>query len=146
MGKFLEAVFAIVTAAGQQERLKQRGAHFTLHVENGGYLPLTIEAWDSPVAGEGRRISVAHYRHIGGDLVADPEVEIRDDGFPIELTQIEWFTPVVAYYDERGAMYFYQNAMRDVRHFLDTVWGPNLVAQGFVRAAQRLAVETVVAA
>lgn len=145
MGKFLEAVFAIVTAAGQLDRLKQRGAHFTLRIENGGYLPLTIEAWDSPVEGEVRRISVAHYRRIGGDLVADPEVEIRDDGFPIELTQIEWFTPVVVYYDEHGTMWFYQRALRDVRHFLDTIWGPNLLAQGFAQAAQRASETAVVA-
>lgn len=145
MGKFLEAVLAIVTAAGQLERLKQRGAHFTLHIENGDYMPLVIEVWDSPITGEGRRISVAHYRNVEGDLVGDPEVEIRDDGFPIELTQLDWYTPVVAYYDERGTQWFYNRALRDVRHFLDTTWGPNLLAQGFVQAARQMSETAVVA-
>lgn len=60
-------------------------------------MPLVIEAWDSPIAGEGRRISIAHYFESAGDLVPDPEVEIRDDGWPIELSQSMGYTQVTVY-------------------------------------------------
>jgi len=36
------------------------------------FVPLVIEAWDSPIPGESRRISVAHCLEQGGDLVPDP--------------------------------------------------------------------------
>ena len=138
MNEFLETIFAIVTAASQLDRLKQRGPHFSLTIENGGFMPLIIEAWDSPIAGEGRRISVAHYFESEGDLVPDPEVEIRDDGWPIELSQSMGYTQVTVYNDD-GSMLFAPQSKRAVLHFLDHTWAPNLRTQRFVEAAQKLA-------
>ena len=138
MNEFLETIFAIVTAASQLDRLKQRGPHFSLTIENGGFMPLIIEAWDSPIAGEGRRISVAHYFESEGDLVPEPEVEIRDDGWPIELSQSMGYTQVTVYNDD-GSMLFAPQSKRAVLHFLDHTWAPNLRAQRFVEAAQKLA-------
>lgn len=138
MNEFLETIREIVTAANQLDRLKQRGPHFHLRVENGGFMPLIIEAWDSPITGEGRRISVAHYFESEGDLVPDPEVEIRDDGWPIELSQSMGYTQVTVY-NADGSMLFAPQAKRDVLHFLDHTWAPNLRAQRFIEAAHQLA-------
>jgi len=135
---FLDIVKEIVAAAGQTARLAQRGPHFTLKIENPPYVPLTIEAWDSPIAGENRRISVAHYFEQDGDLVPDPEVEIRDDGWPIELSQVAGFT-LITVYREDGQMPFAPQSKREVMHFLNETWAPNLRAQRFIEAAQKLA-------
>jgi len=145
MNEFLETILEIVTAAGQLDRLKQRGPHFQLRVENGGFMPLIIEAWDSPIVGEGRRISVAHYFESEGDLVPDPEVEIRDDGWPIELSQSMGYTQVTVY-NADGSMLFAPQAKRDVLHFLDHTWAPNLRAQRFIEAAHQLAEQWAVTA
>jgi hypothetical protein len=137
--KFLDVIQEIVEAAGQTVRLTQRGERFRLHVENSPFMPLTIEAWDSPIGDEGRRISVAHYFEQEGDLVPDPEVEIRDDGWPIELSQRDFYTQVTLYQSD-GAMLFAPQSKRDVLAFLNGTWAPNLRAQRFSEAAQKLAV------
>jgi hypothetical protein len=140
--EFLQVIQEIVAAAGQTERLTQRGPHFTLRLENPPYMPLTIEAWDSPIPGEGRRISVAHYFEQEGDLVPDPEVEITDTGWPIELSQRGYYTQV-SYYDEASRMWFYPDSKREVLAFLNRTWAPNLRAQRFVEAARKLTASTV---
>jgi hypothetical protein len=135
---FLDIVKEIVAAAGQTAQLAQRGPHFTLKIENPPYVPLTIEAWDSPIAGENRRISVAHYFEQDGDLVPDPEVEMTDTGWPIELSQVAGFT-LITVYREDGQMLFAPQSKREVMHFLNETWAPNLRAQRFIEAAQKLA-------
>ena len=105
MNEFLETIFEIVKAAQQWDRFTQRGQHFHLKIENEPYMPLVIEAWDSPIPGEGRRISVAHYFESNGDLVPDPEVDIRDDGWPIELSQVLGYTQVTVYRED-GTLLF----------------------------------------
>ncbi len=136
--EFLKVIQEIVAAAGQTERLTQRGLHFTLRLENPPFMPLTIEVWDSPIPGEGRRISVAHYFELAGDLVPDPEVEIRDDGWPIELSQRNFYTQV-SWYDSTDRMLFCLQAKREVLDFLNHIWAPNLRAQRFIDAARKLA-------
>jgi hypothetical protein len=136
--EFLKVIQEIVAAAGQAEQLTQRGRHFRLRVENEPYMPLTIEVWDSPILGEGRRISVAHYFEQEGDLVPDPEVEIRDDGWPIELSQRDFYTQV-SLYEHDGRMLFIPRARREVLAFLNNTWAPNLRAQRFIEAARILA-------
>ena len=61
MTQFIETIVEIVKAAGQYDRFSQRGPHFSLKIENPPYMPLVIEAWDSSILGEQRRMSVAHY-------------------------------------------------------------------------------------
>ncbi len=136
--EFLKVIQEIVAAAGQAEQLTQRGPHFTLRLENPPYVPLTIEAWDSPIPGEGRRISVAHYFEQEGDLVPDPEVEIRDNGWPIELSQRSFYTQV-SWYDSTDRMMFFLQAKREALDFLNHTWAPNLRAQRFIDAARKLA-------
>ncbi len=152
--EFLDVIQEIVEAAGQTERLMQRGERFRLRIENSPFMPLTIEAWDSPIHAEGRRISVAHYFEQEGDLVPDPEVEIRDDGWPIELSQRDFYTQVTLYQPD-GTMLFAPQSKRDVLAFLNGTWAPNLPmsnapverwwaawrrAQRFSEAARNLAV------
>jgi hypothetical protein len=137
--KFLDVIQEIVEAAGQTARLTQRGERFRLRVENSPFMPLTIEAWDSPIANEGQRISVAHYFEQEGDLVPDPEVEIRDDGWPIELSQRDFYTQVTLYQPD-GTMLFAPQSKRDVLSFLNGTWAPNLRVQRFSEAARKLAV------
>ena len=145
MPQFLATIVEIVKAAGLFEEFTRRGRHFHVVIENGSYQPLVIEAWDSPIAGEGRRISVAHYFEQEGDLVPDPEVEIRDDGWPIELSQVWGYTQVTVY-QEDGTLLFAAESKRDVLHFLDDTWAPNLRAQRFIEAARKLAQPAEVAA
>ena len=145
MPQFLATIVEIVKAAGQFEEFTRRGRHFHVVIENGSYQPLVIEAWDSPIRGEGRRISVAHYFESNGDLVPDPEVEIRDDGWPIELSQVLGYTQVTGYRED-GTLLFAPQSRQDVLHFLDDTWAPNLRAQHFIEAAQKLAQPTEVAA
>ena len=138
MPQFLATIVEIVKAAGQFEEFTRRGRHFHVTIENGSYQPLVIEARDSPIAGEGRRISVAHYFEQAGDLVPDPEVEIRDDGWPIELSQVLGYTQVTVYRED-GTLLFAPQSRQDVLHFLDDTWAPNLRAQRFIEAARKLA-------
>jgi len=145
MPQFLATIVEIVKAAGQFEEFTRRGCHFHVVIENGSYQPLVIEAWDSPIAGEGRRISVAHYFESNGDLVPDPEVEIRDDGWPIELSQVLGYTQVTVY-QEDGTLLFAPRSRRDVLYFLNDTWAPNLRAPRFIEAARKLAQPAVVAA
>ncbi len=138
MNEFLETIFEIVKAAQQWPRFTQRGEHFRLKIDNEPYMPLFIEAWDSPIQGENRRISVAHYFESNGDLVPDPEVEITDDGWPIELSQSMGYTQVTYYEDDRRL--FYPDRKADVLSFLDGTWARNLRAQHFIEAARKMAV------
>lgn len=139
MTQFIDTIIEIVTAAGQQDRFAQRGPHFSLTIENPPFVPLVIEAWDSPIPGEQRRISVAHYFEQSGDLVPDPEVEITDTGWPIELSQALGYTQVTVYSEDGRTMHYAPESKRDVLHFLNETWARNLRAQRFVEAARKLA-------
>ncbi len=146
MTSFIDTILEIITAAGQLDRLIQCGPHFSLKIDNPPFMPLVIEAWDSPIMGENRRISVAHYLEQAGDLIPDPEVEIRDDGWPIELSQRAFYTQVTTYSGDGLTLSFAPQAKRSVLHFLDNTWAPNLHAQRFIEAAHKLAPQPEVSA
>ena len=146
MTSFIDTILEIITAAGQLDRLIQRGPHFSLKIDNPPFMPLVIEAWDSLIMGENRRISVAHYLEQAGDLIPDPEVEIRDDGWPIELSQRASYTQVTTYSGDGLTLSFAPQAKRSVLHFLDNTWAPNLRAQRFIEAAHKLAPQPEVSA
>lgn len=139
MTQFLETIVEIVTAAGQLDRFARRGPHFSLKIDNPPFVPLVIEAWDSQIPGESRRISVAHYLEQGGDLVPDPEVEITDTGWPIELSQVLGYTQVTVYSADGRTMHYAPESRRSVLNFLNGIWAQNLRAQRFVEAARKLA-------
>jgi hypothetical protein len=139
MTTFVETVVEIVKAASQYGRFSQGGSHFSLKIENPPFMPLVIEAWDSPVLGENRRVSVAHYFEQERDLVPDPEVEITDTGWPIELSQVLGYTQVTVYSEDGRTMQYEPESVRNVLHFLNETWAPNLRAQRFVEAARKLA-------
>lgn len=139
MTQFIETIVEIVKAAGQYDRFSQRGPHFSLKIENPPYMPLVIEAWDSSILGEQRRMSVAHYFEQEGDLVPDPEVEITDTGWPIELSQVLGYTQVTVYSEDGRTMQYEPESVRGVLHFLDDIWTHNLRSQHFIEAARKLA-------
>lgn len=139
MTPFIDTILEIVTAAGQLDRFTRRGLHFSLKIDNPPFVPLVIEAWDSPIPGKSRRISVAHYLEQGGDLVPDPEVEITDTGWPIELSQALGYTQVTVYSADGRTMHYAPESRRSVLNFLNDIWARNLRAQRFVEAARKLA-------
>jgi hypothetical protein len=133
--QLIHVVTQIVEAAGQDDAFRT-AEHFHLRVPNPPYMDLVIESWNSgDVALPCRRISVVHYFEQNGDLVADPEVEITDSGFPIELTQVLGYTQVAHFVD--GEMRFNPRTANDVNRFLN-LWVRNLKAQGFIKAAGRI--------
>ncbi len=134
MTAFLKIIREIVNAAGVGDGFDNE-PHFHLEVANPPYMDLVIESWPSPIEGEGRRISVAHYYEQNGDPVPDPEVEMRDDGWPIELSQAYMHTRVT-FVDEDGTVKFYPRAKKEVMGFLD-VWARNIREQDYAEAAKK---------
>lgn len=65
---FLKIIRKIVKATGKLEEFENE-EHFHIRIPNEPYMDLVIESWDSPLKGEGRRISVVHYYEQNGDLV-----------------------------------------------------------------------------
>lgn len=139
--KLIETVERIVKAAGRQEEwagVLSSGEHFHLRIENGSFMPLVIESWRLPLKREERVISVAHYFEQNGDLVPDPDVEILGDGFPMNITTQFGYTRV-ARWDEAGELQWNQAKRYELQRFMN-MWARNIKAQGFIEAAERLAV------
>jgi hypothetical protein len=133
--RFLSTVLAIIKAAGVEEDFKT-AEHFHIRIPNQPFMDVVIESWDSPILKGRRHISVAHYIKMNGDLVADPEVEILDDGFPIHLQQVLLYTQV-AEFNENEKLQYYPNRWSAVCGFLN-IWSKNLRSQEFTEAAKNL--------
>jgi hypothetical protein len=125
----------IVAAAGQTEAYTT-DAHFHLRIENEPYMALVIESWATPDAlvSEKRRVSVAHYFTQHGDAIADPECEMTDLGYPIELDQQGHRTPVM-WRAADGRVMVRPAVRQSVASFLN-MWARNIRAQGFLKAAK----------
>lgn len=132
----------IVAAAGQTAAFETAG-EFHLKIVNDPYLPLVIEAWpvELPIVpGERRRISVAHYVELNGDLCADPDIVLTDTGHVVQCQQRNHFTECIRY----GRGYQPETSIVDAQatagvEGLARMWARNLRAQGFIAAAKRLA-------
>lgn len=119
------------------EGMKEVGDH--RKIENGAYMPLTIEVIDTYGRDEGLQFSFCHYGQQNGDLMRDPEVcLIRTacgDWYPYYfrndyLGKEDWaveFDP----YD--GTVQSYWKALqKSIADFL-TIWARNLKEQGFLK-------------
>lgn len=130
--QFAATIEKIVDAAGQGADFRTSD-HFHMRLKNHGWMDLVIESWRSPLYHDRRNISVAHYYEQNGDLVADPEVEIIDDGTPVGLTQVYGYTRCM--WEQDGRLMVAPRAKAEVMSFL-TLWGRNLKDQGFIEAAK----------
>lgn len=133
----LTVIRDIVAAAGQTEAFAT-DAHFHLRIENAPYQRLVIESWPTPdpLLGETRRISVAHYYEQHGDLMADPEMELTDNGYPISIKMDGAGVYRCCYWrNETGQVMERYRERQDQLAFL-RMWARNIRAQGFIRAAK----------
>jgi len=133
----LTTIKAIVKAAHQEETFSTAD-HFHIRIENPPYMPLVIESWavSDPFLGETRHISIAHYREQCGDLVADPEMELMDNGYPVHIQMGATDYYRTSYrHDAQGIAYVNMRERADQMSFMRT-WARNLRAQGFITAAQ----------
>lgn len=143
---FLDTIKDVVLAAGRSDEdlLSPAAEHFHLRVENGGYMPLVIEAFtvhlERPILGAvaHRVLSVAHYFESNGDLVADPEVELLAGRLlPLAITQGFFGRRVVGQLDEdRGQFLVSPSGQREVKNFAG-MWARNIREQGFAEAARQ---------
>lgn len=149
----LKIVHELVDAAGVRDAF-ETSEHFHLAIEHEPYERLVIESWPTPdaIAGERRRISLAHYFEQDGDLIADPDLEMTDAGYPVALQQVPTFAFVYGL-SHLGSGGGYTRVMWrddltrevvvDVRAKLSTdrfsrMWARNLRQQGFLRAAREI--------
>jgi len=109
-------------------------------IENGAYMPLSIEVIGSIYGDEGKLISLCHYGEMKGDLMRDPEMCLikfsgeyfpyyfRNDYVGVERQAVEFDNEGngIAKVDERE--------QRDQASFANT-WMKNLKDQGFIKAS-----------
>lgn len=112
-------------------------------IENGAFMPLSIEVIDTQGCNGGLRISICHYGEQNGDLMRDPEIcfikvpginnkgiyapyYFRNDYLNIEQTPVE--------FDDNGAVVRVQHFLqKDIAIFAGQ-WAANLKEQGFIEA------------
>jgi hypothetical protein len=142
---FMKTIEKIVEAAGVLEEF-QTNPEFHLRLEQPGYMPLVIEAYNGSYTGIGKRnISVAHYYTQNGDLIADPDILMDEAGLPIEIQQpalmIMGFGETGGYarirwINEKGERMWKPKLFKDVKGFM-THWSANLKEQGWVQVARQ---------
>lgn len=121
--------------------LKEVGDH--RKIENGAFMPLSIEIIDSYGRDEGLMVSICHYGEQNGDLMRDPEVCLikakadnnyypyyfRNDYLGVEQFAVE-FEP-----DGSGIASYLPKRQREIAVFCGQ-WAQNLKEQGFIKALQ----------
>jgi hypothetical protein len=120
----------------------EHAPHFSLCVENEGWMSLTIESWPAsdPLHGEKRRVLVAHYAVSGGRRLPDPELEMTDVGFPIRLRQTVFGvmeTPILWRDPKTGQVMINIRGKQNIAELL-RIWAKNIKAQGFIEAASHI--------
>jgi hypothetical protein len=133
----LDVVKEIVEAAGKTQEF-ETAQEFHLKLEQEVYEPLVIESWPamSSYLGEKRQISVAHYFYQEGDAIADPDILMTDEGYPIEMQQVLGYTSVLSK-SARGATLINARAKHEVEAFMD-MWAQNIRDQGWLEVAAKL--------
>jgi len=108
-------------------------------VENEPYMPLAMDVLADTEYG--RVISIAHNYIQNGDLMADPDMQLLIN-FKKQTAQAMTFQndgmgvyQECLFFDD-GKLMVRMNLLKSLNRFLDT-WTKNLVAQGFVKAAQK---------
>lgn len=128
----------LVKAAGKEDEweLSKRinGHHFHLRIENDGYMPLVVEAWNT---GEGHIISVAHYWTQNCDAMRDPEVVMMDEGRILSFQQDPAIYNEVAVREETPGGVVWKVDTRIYASVLSftKLWARNIKTQGFIEAA-----------
>ncbi len=121
------------------------GDPFHLKIENGSWMPLTIEG-----IGEGPHghpaISVCHYREEGGDLIQDPEMMFEWFATPALGEGTGEFYPYAiqlctgryaeVYVVTDGRVTAYRPAEKKDQEYFARMWNTNIGHQGFVKAAK----------
>ena len=133
----------LVKAAGKEEEWelsKQVNRHhFHLRIENDGYMPLVIEAWNT---GEGHIVSVAHYWTQNGDPMRDPEVVMLNEGRILSFQQDPYIynEPAVREETPGGVVWKVNPKIYASIHSFTKMWTRNIKAQGFIEAAKKVTV------
>jgi hypothetical protein len=136
-------VVELVKAAGKEdewELSKQVNRHhFHFRVENEGFMPLVVEAWN---IGDGHIISVAHYWTCNGDAMRDPEVVMMDEGRILSFQQDPTIYHETAVREETPGGVAWKVNMRLYASVLSftKMWARNIKAQGFIEAAKKVMV------
>lgn len=124
-----------------------------VRLENGGYMPLTIERIGTFGPNDFPLFSVCHYGEQNGDLMADPEMTfaVSPDG---RWCPVSFRNDYTGTYQEgsNGAMWFDDDGkpwsrprlVRDLKSFA-VQWNKNIGQQGFVAVAKELAKQLVAA-
>lgn len=130
-----KAVFDKLTAG-----MKNVGIH--RKIENGAYMPLSIEVIDTYGRDEGLEISICHYGEQNGDLMRDPEMIFiyvggqyypyyyRNDYIAKEEYSAE-FNP-----NGEGIQRYWKSLQRQHAVFAGQ-WAQNLKDQGFIEAMNK---------
>jgi hypothetical protein len=133
-------VVELVKAAGKEdewESSKQVNRHhFHLRIENEGFMPLVVEAWN---IGGSHVISVAHYWMQNGDAMRDPEVVMMNEGRLLTFQQDPYIYQELASYEKGPAGVSWKISPRLYASVLDftKMWVRNIKAQGFINAARK---------
>lgn len=150
----LRVVHEIVDAAGMRDAY-ENASHFHLRIEHEPYECLVIESWPTPdaLAGERRRVSIAHYFEQNGDLIADPDLEMTDLGYPVALQQVPAFAFVyglshlgaetggyqrITWRDEVTGRQMINTRLKLSTDRFTRMWASNLRKQGFVKKAREM--------
>ena len=134
----MKAVHQIIEIHGGFTALHKQ----SIRIENGGYMPLTIEAIGLGPRGY-PKVSVCHYYEQNGDLCQDPEMtfEVNPDNkawHPLEFqsAKIGWYQ-VCCWTDDSGEIWIKPKLIRQLKSFA-RMWSGNIRNQGFIKVAKSL--------
>lgn len=124
---------AVISALAAQHNvdLSRRGVHF--HLDLPGFDRLCIERIDC------RRISVAHYFELNGDLAPEPDILFwingAGDWIPVEISQslTGWRVYARLNDDASAIVQIRPKSQRDLAAFAE-LWAQNLREQGWLEA------------
>lgn len=133
----------LVMAAGRVDEWESSkrvdGHHFHLRIENEGFMPLVVEAWNT---GDGHTISMAHYWTCNGDAMRDPEVVMMGEGRILSFQQDPAIYHETSVREETTGGVAWKVNMRLYASVLSftKMWARNIKAQGFIEAAKKVTV------
>jgi hypothetical protein len=90
--------------------------HNSYKLASPGMMDLTVESWHS---GESIFVSMCHYGEQNGDMMKDPDILFQVKGDIITYKEYQ-----------NDYMGFYSEDHEETKDFMETVWLPNLKAQG----------------
>jgi len=108
-------------------------------VANDPYMPLSMDVLEDNKYG--RIISIAHNHMQNGDVMADPDMQLLVSFKKQTVQAMTFQNDGMGIYQEclffdDGKLMVQMSLLKSLNRFLDT-WTKNLIAQGFVKAAQK---------